>query len=279
MANAELKRFGFDSRIDRRTYEEQGIEKVPTVHMGAAASQMERKGIRTERGNQNREIGDINKEIRQARARIKQLKDWVYKQPIADVPLSDMLSAINAAQNMKSKWKKIAGLQMSAKVLMFLQENKITSMEQLADKVTELNQRQYDLAGNIKSKERRISKLNEHLSQVDIYNQHKAVYKKYKELDPKKREAYKEKHAEEIGQYESASAYLKANLNGYGKIPEKDWRTERDKLLAERYALVDEFYKLKDDVKNVETLRRGAENIMREEVRQQQPTKTKGVEL
>ena len=291
MANAELKRLGFDHSIDHRSYAEQGIDKIPTVHMGAAASQMEKRGIRTELGNRNREITLTNQKMAELRARIKKVKDWIIAQPITGAPaLSDMLNAVNAAQDMKSRWKKIAGLQRTAEVLVFLQENGIKNPEQLADKVTELYQRQYDLGGNVKTKERRIKKLNEHLAQVDIYNEHKAVYNKYKTLTPKKdtavlnslnpftksratkeyeaaankQAAYREKHADEIGQYESASAYLKANLNGYGKIPEKEWRAEKEKLLAERYTLVDEYYKLNDDLKNVEALRRGAENLMRD---------------
>ena len=38
MANAELERLGFDSHIDRRTYEEQGIELISTVRLGAIVS-------------------------------------------------------------------------------------------------------------------------------------------------------------------------------------------------------------------------------------------------
>jgi hypothetical protein len=53
-------------------------------------------------------------------------------------------------------------------------------------------------------------------------------------------------------------------LNGREQIPEKAWRTEREKLLAERYVLVDEFYALKEDVRIVEVLQRGAEDIMRD---------------
>ncbi|MCL2457215.1 MAG: MobA/MobL family protein, partial [Defluviitaleaceae bacterium] len=77
MVNAESERLGFDFRIDRRSYAEQGIEKIPTVHMGAAASQMEQRGIRTERGDQNREIEITNREIRQLRVRIIKLDKWI----------------------------------------------------------------------------------------------------------------------------------------------------------------------------------------------------------
>ena len=70
MVNAELKRIGSDSRIDRRTYAEQGIEQIPTVHMGVAASQMEKRGIRTELGDINREIEISNQKLRQLKARL-----------------------------------------------------------------------------------------------------------------------------------------------------------------------------------------------------------------
>jgi hypothetical protein len=102
------------------------------------------------------------------------------------------------------------------------------------------------------------------LAQVDIYNKHKAMYNKGKKItDPKKRKAYAEKHADELAEYNSALAYLKNHLNGYGKIPEKEWRDELKRLLAERYSLVDEYHSLNDDLKNVEALRRGADKIMR----------------
>ena len=40
-------------RIDHRSYERQGIDKIPTVHMGVAATQMERRGIATDKGGRN----------------------------------------------------------------------------------------------------------------------------------------------------------------------------------------------------------------------------------
>jgi hypothetical protein len=53
MCNVELERNNHAMRIDHRSYERQGLEQIPTVHLGVAASQMERKGIHTERGNRN----------------------------------------------------------------------------------------------------------------------------------------------------------------------------------------------------------------------------------
>ena len=75
--NAVLEKQGVGERIDHRSYERQGLEQIPTVHMGVAASQMEQRGIVTERGNQNREIVAKNGLLRQLMTKIKQLKDWL----------------------------------------------------------------------------------------------------------------------------------------------------------------------------------------------------------
>jgi len=113
---------------------------------------------------------------------------------------------------------------------------------------------------------------------VDIYNQHKKIYQKYKQLDPK-RKTYAEKHSDAIGQYESALAYFKDHLKGRTVIPEKNWRAERAELLSDRYSHMEKFYALKKDVQNVEVLRRGAETMMREIVPERAAVRARGVEL
>ena len=42
--NQKLKEVGINQRVDHRSYEEQGIEKVPTIHEGATARKMEQRG-------------------------------------------------------------------------------------------------------------------------------------------------------------------------------------------------------------------------------------------
>ena len=44
-----LERNGSPERIDHRSNAERGIDEIPTVHMGVAACQMEKKGIATEK--------------------------------------------------------------------------------------------------------------------------------------------------------------------------------------------------------------------------------------
>ena len=54
-----------------------GIDEIPTVHMGVAACQMEKKGIATEKGELNRNIQKVNLLIREIRAQIGKLKEWI----------------------------------------------------------------------------------------------------------------------------------------------------------------------------------------------------------
>lgn len=50
IANRYLAAQDRPERIDHRSYKRQGIEQIPTAHMGVAATQMERRGIVTEKG-------------------------------------------------------------------------------------------------------------------------------------------------------------------------------------------------------------------------------------
>jgi ATP-dependent exoDNAse (exonuclease V) alpha subunit len=49
-------------QVDHRSYEKQGIEREPGVHLGPAASAMERRGVATEVGDINREVEERNRE-------------------------------------------------------------------------------------------------------------------------------------------------------------------------------------------------------------------------
>ena len=60
-----------------RSYERQGLDIIPTVHMGTAVSALERKGIATNIGNLNRDIKAANRMMNAIRSTIKSLRDWI----------------------------------------------------------------------------------------------------------------------------------------------------------------------------------------------------------
>lgn len=75
-ANRSLEQHGVVERIDHRSYKRQGVDKIPSVHMGVAATQMERRCIATDKGNLNREIAAQNKLLKEMKARITRLYNW-----------------------------------------------------------------------------------------------------------------------------------------------------------------------------------------------------------
>ncbi|MEI2770773.1 MAG: MobQ family relaxase [Candidatus Competibacter sp.] len=56
IANRHLERYGIEARIDRRSLKDQGIDREATEHLGPYATQLEREGEESERGNTNRDI-------------------------------------------------------------------------------------------------------------------------------------------------------------------------------------------------------------------------------
>lgn len=58
--NDFLTRAGHESRVDHRSLAAQGIDRAPTMHLGATATEMERAGKGSDRGDVNRQITSDN---------------------------------------------------------------------------------------------------------------------------------------------------------------------------------------------------------------------------
>ena len=98
LCNAKFAEKGIDVRIDHRSYERQGVELLPTVHEGATVRAMEKKGIRTEKGEFNRWIKATNAVIRDIKKKITLLFDWIAeaKAELAKPQAPDLVSLLNA---------------------------------------------------------------------------------------------------------------------------------------------------------------------------------------
>jgi len=72
--NKYLEKLEHPERVDHRSYERQGKEQIPTIHLGTACHQMEKRGIPTERGDINRAIKLANAEIENINATLRKLE-------------------------------------------------------------------------------------------------------------------------------------------------------------------------------------------------------------
>ena len=274
-ANRALETAGRPERIDHRSYKRQGINKIPSVHMGPAACQMERRGIATEKGNINREIAADNKLLKEIKARITRLYNWSKEQAEA-TPVQGKENIITqlwqarmdtAASSTRSG--KIRKLQEDAKLFNLLQKNGITSMEQLHEKVTAMNKDYYDLRGKIVSAERRIAVLNERLEMWAQYEKYKPIRQKLDKVKPGRREQYQQEHRTELAAFDAAADFLKQMKASGEKITPKAWRAEAAKLTVQKDFDYQKMRDMREDIKAVENLRKTADRLAREGQRQQ----------
>lgn len=267
--NAALERGNHAERIDHRSYERQGIDQIPTVHLGVAAHQMEKRGIRTERGDINREIEVTNQLLRQLKARIGKLRDWLKEEAANTEPptLVDYIQDIlkRKAQAGKSGVSQsLYNLKDAANMLNFLTANNIMDMAGLDEKFKSMIDGQMDIRDKLKPIDRRLAVLKKHIEQADTY----LKYKGKKPLTD----------TEQI-LFTAAHDYLKGVMNGKTTLPAKAWKAERDKLTAERKMLNQQYLSLKNEVKEAEQIRKSVYSILRQEQREQAPRRTQDMEL
>ena len=123
--NRALESAGRPERIDHRSYKRQGIDKIPSVHLGPAASQMEKRGIRTDKGEVNRQIAADNKLLKEIKARITRLYRWSKAEAEKPQTQQSSLTALWETQQQlnapRTRTGKIRALQESAALFSFLQ--------------------------------------------------------------------------------------------------------------------------------------------------------------
>ena len=158
-ANRALEAAGRPERIDHRSYKRQGVDKIPSVHMGPAASQMERRGVQTVKGNINREIAADNKLLKEIKARITRLYNWSKEQSAQPQGRESIMNFLFQARQdtaPTSQYARVKALKENVTLFNFLQANGISSMPELYEKVSAMNSGYYDLRGKIVKAERRL---------------------------------------------------------------------------------------------------------------------------
>ena len=77
MSNRHLERAGREERIDHRSNAARGLDEIPTIHEGAAAQALERRGIISDRCEINRQIKADNVLLRELKSAVRKLMDAV----------------------------------------------------------------------------------------------------------------------------------------------------------------------------------------------------------
>ncbi|BAR06670.1 conserved hypothetical protein [Scardovia inopinata JCM 12537] len=207
--------------------------------------------------------------MKEIKARITRLYNWS-KQQAAALPekkpsIWEQLQQAQAAAQPTTRYGKVKALKESAALFNFLQENSISSMQELYVKVTAMQTEYYGLRGEIAAAARQIDGLNKRLSMWKQYSDNKPVRQCLTALKPRAREKFQDAHSEELALYDAAVRYLNELKASGEKITPKHWQAEVERLTAQNSALYQQIKAMRTDIQAVEKIRKTADELARSE--------------
>ena len=285
ITNKYLEENSIQEKVDHRSYQRQGIEQIPTIHLGVSASQMEKKGIATDRGNINREIKHQNKILREITRRIKALMRWIRsltkdKNNDASKDKQDNIAIQSDTQSKQNDLTDMlshlieensdnhnADLEKYIESYQFLKEKNITSISELKESISALRDKNYKTTRAIKDTEKKINDRVQLIDQAEKYLKHKDTYKAYTKLKKSKQEDFYNEHTAEIILCESAKKYLKEHLGESKILAIRKWKTEVGNMKKEKKSLYNQILEIREEVGQAEKVKTCIEQLKEHEKR------------
>ena len=161
-----------------------------------------------------------------------------------------------------ARWAKRYNLKEMSKTLIFLQENKIVSIEEMQERVNAATARYHELGGSIKTAETRMAEIAVLKAHIVNYAKTRPVYDAYRKAGYSKR--FLESHRAEITLHKAAkAAFNEADLKKLPKVKELD--AEYSKLLTEKKAAYPDYRKAKDEMQELLRAQRNVDLFFAEE--------------
>lgn len=171
-----------------------------------------------------------------------------------------------------ARWAKKYNLKEMSKTLIFLQEKKIGSIEEMQERVDAATTRYHELGDSIKVAETRMAEIAVLRTHIVNYAKTRPVYDAYRKAGYSKR--FLENHRAEIALHKAAkTAFDKANLKKLPKVKELD--VEYSKLLTEKKALYPDYRKAKEEMQELLRAKRNVELFFAEEKSSTEKTKSR----
>lgn len=291
LCNEYLSKNKIEKRVDHRSFKRQGIKQIPTIHLGASASAMERKGIRTEKGDINREIKKQNELLKNIGNEIKKITSWLadFKDKLKEsyreykdqskkqienesgfFNLYEYLSFYQEMQENKraglsfygKRNKAIYDLKRYASGINYLRENKIKTISGLQGHINTLRSKNSEIYKTIKENSQKIEDLNKCLAYAKTVRKTKATYQEYENKKIFKESFYKN-NQKEIDQHIRARTLIE-KISGKKNLREKEWLGEIKDLEDEISKLNTESEKIRERYKKINHIKYAVEVVNKE---------------
>ena len=275
ITNKYLEENSIQEKVDHRSYQRQGIEEIPTIHLGVSASQMEKKGIATDRGNINREIRKQNRLLQEIKLRIKALMRWIRGIGKEEKAETDKLkSTLPPKENLLSVFENLirknadnhnTDLEKYIESYQFLKEKNIISLSELKESIVTLRDKNYKTTRAIKDTEKKIDGKVQLIDQAEKYLKHKDTYKAYTKIKKSKQENFYNEHTAELILFESARKYLKEHLGESKTLNISKWKSELTTLKKDKKSLYSQILEIREEVEHAEKVKTCIEQLQEQE--------------
>ena len=210
------------------------MQQIPTVHLGPAAHQMEKRGIETFLGNLNRDIQAANSLMQSIRNTIRGLQRWIAdltekKQLLLDAleqakepTLSDLLvDYFNLRNEQRSDWSSKAQIKCTARNLAevmqavdYLKAHSLNTVEDLNAAIKDLSQTAAPLHRQLKQNESQMRAIAQIKDAAAIHAKLKPIHDIFIKKNFKlTKDAYAAQHKDELDAFNKAVRTL-MKLNG-----------------------------------------------------------------
>ena len=255
MCNAKFAEKGLDVRIDHRSYERQGVDLLPTIHEGATVRAMEKKSIRTEKGEFNRWVRATNAVIRDIKKKITSIMGWIadIKAELAKPQTPDLVSLLNAYYTRRkagaySQKGKISNLKEMNETFNYLRANGIYTLEDLESRVSGHSATTESLKKTLDGQTARMKAIKQLYDSSATFRSLKPVYDGLQKIKfEKPRAKYKAEHADELKMFYAARRKLTEEFPD-GKVDMKKLSAEYDELEQAHDTTYGEFKAVRDDL-------------------------------
>ena len=160
------------------------------------------------------------------------------------------------------RWAKKHNLKEMSKTLIFLQEQKISSADELKELADAALSHYHELGDSIKAAEQRMTEIAVLRAHIVNYAKTRPVYDAYRKSGYSSK--FLEAHREEVTLHKTAKAAF--NESGLKKLPKvKDLNAEYSALLTKKKALYPEYRKTRDEMQEIVKAQKNVELFFAEE--------------
>ena len=262
--------------------ERQGVEDcLPQKHLGSTASALERKGVSSERGDENRKIISVNKMLASLQKIVRGIGAWldelrkaVSRQQIIespdDYPLSDVITAyLDMRKDGRETWNRyvqeksaVHDLKDGFKAVSFLSNHELYTVGQLRRYIAETKQVFSKIKAESTAKERRIRDIDALFGAIQTIRKLKPIQQEYESIHCNgRREKFKAEHGDELNRLQKAIWLREKLVKSLGLASHLDkeqraaLKTERMQLEAEREALLPKLEEINAELAELNRIR------------------------